>query len=228
MSAECKTRLSASEKERLEKALIRLVGSTGRSHRAKNLLEVATELEVAKKLLGSRKVVAKRIGLSDEMLREFESVTRLDKSVQNIVKKGLLSSVDVAYRISMLPKGDQLQVARAYVEKKLSGKEVRDVVSLFKRNTNRTIEEVIERVKSSRDITQYLIRFRIAKSVRKEILRGKFATMLGGSNIVSLEVKGKVANLTITEEGRIKLQREAKKRGMTKRKLVRIVTEIRE
>lgn len=228
MSAKCKTRLSASEKERLEKALIRLVGSTGRSHRAKNLLEVATELEVAKKLLGSRKVIAKRIGLSDEMLREFESVTRLDKSVQNIVKKGLLSSVDVAYRISMLPKGDQLQVARAYVEKKLSGKEVRDVVSLFKRNANQTIEEVIERVKSSRDITQYLIRFRIAKSVRKEILRGKFATMLGGSNIVSLEVKGKVANLTITEEGRIKLQREAKKRGMTKRKLVRIVTEIQE
>lgn len=226
MSAESKIRLSASEKERLEKALIRLVGSTGRSHRAKNLLEVATELEVAKKLLGSRKDVAKRIGLSEEMLREFESVTRLNKSVQNIVKKGLLSSVDVAYRISMLPKGDQLQVARAYVEKKLSGKEVRDVVYLFKRNTNRTIEEAIERVKSSRDITQYLIRFRIAKSVRKEILRGKFATMLGGGNIVSLEVKGKVANLTITEEGRIILQREAKKRGMTKRKLVRIVTEV--
>ncbi len=228
MSAECKTRLSASEKERLEKALIRLVGSTRRSHRAKNLLEVATELEVAKKLLGSRKDIAKRIGLSEEMLREFESVTRLDKSVQNIVKKGLLNSVDVAYRISMLPKGDQLQVTRAYVEKKLSGKEVRDVVSLFKRNTNRTIEEAIERVKSSRDITQYLIRFRIAKSSRKEKLRCKFATMLGGSNIVSLEVKGKVANLTITEEGRIKLQREAKKRGMTKRKLVRIVTEIQE
>ncbi len=226
MSAESKIRLSASEKERLEKALIRLVGSTGRSHRAKNLLEVATELEVAKKLLGSRKDVAKRIGLSEEMLREFESVTRLSKSVQNIVKKGLLSSVDVAYRISMLPKGDQLQVARAYVEKKLSGKEVRDVVSLFKRNTNRTIEEAIERVKSSRDIIQYLIRFRIAKSVRKEILRGKFATMLGGGNIVSLEVKGKVANSTITEEGRIILQREAKKRGMTKRKLVQIVTAV--
>lgn len=225
MSADRKARLSASEKERLEKALVRLVGSTRRSHRAKNLLEVATELEVAKKLLGSRKDIAKRIGLSEEMLREFESVDRLDKSVHNMVTKGLLSSVDVAYRISMLPKGDQLQVARAYIEKKLSGKEVRDVVSLFKGNTNQTIEEVIERVKSSRDIIQYIIRFRVAKGVRKKVLRCKFAAILGGRNIVSLEVNGKVANLTITEKGRKILQREAKKRGVTKRKLINLMVE---
>ena len=225
MSADRKARLSASEKERLEKALVRLVGSTRRSHRAKNLLEVATELEVAKKLLGSRKDIAKRIGLSEEMLREFASVNRLDKSVQNMVKKGLLSSVDVAYRISMLPKGDQLQVARAYIEKKLSGKEVRDVVSLFKRNPNRKIEEAIKKVKSSRDIIQYIIRFRVAKGVRKEILRCKFADMLGNRNIVSLKVNGKIANLTITKEGREILQREAKKQGITKRKFINLVIE---
>jgi len=225
MSAVRKARLSASEKERLEKALVRLVGSTRRSHRTKNLLEVATELEVAKKLLGSRKDIAKRIGLSEEMLREFASINRLDKSVQKMVKKGLLSSVDVAYRISMLPKGDQLQVARAYIEKKLSGKEVRNVVSLFKRNPNRKIEEAIKRVKSSRDIIQYIIRFRVAKGVRKEILRCKFVDMLGNRNIVSLKVNGKVANLTITEKGRKILQREAKKRGVTKRKFINLLIE---
>jgi len=220
-----KRKLTSAEQARLETALVRLVGSTWRLHRVKNLLEVANELKVAEELLGGREVVAKEIGLSEEMLREFASVTKLDKSVQHMVKKGLLSSVDVAYRISMLPKGDQLQVARAYIENKLSGKEVRDVVSSFKRNLNQNIEEAIERVKSSRDIIQYIIRFRVAKGVRKKVLRYKFAAMLGGRNIVSLEVNGKVANLTITEKGRKILQREAKKRGVTKRKFVNLMVE---
>lgn len=216
-------KLSSSDEARLEKALIRLVGSTKRNRRAKNLLEVAREISIAEKILGNKKTLAKEIGISVEMLREFASVTRLHKSVQQMVKKGLMSSVDVVYRISMLPKGNQLQVARAYIENKLSGKEVRDVVSLFKRNPNWEIEEAIERVKSYRDIIQYIIRFRIPKDVRKEVLRRKFATILGKGSIISLEIRNNVGNLIIDEEGRKILQREAKKRGITKRKFITLM-----
>jgi len=217
--------LSDKEEARLEKALVRLIGSTRRGRRFKNLIEVSEEIDIAEKLLGSKKAVAKKIGVSTEMLREFTSVRKLHKSVKKMLKDECLTSVDVMYRISMLPKSEQLKVAHAYVRKELSGRDVRDVIALHKRNPKWTVQELIERIKSSRDITQYLIRFRVAKSLRKEILRNKFADILGGRNIVSLEVDGKIANLTITEEGRKILQKEAKKRGITKRKFIYLVIE---
>ena len=225
MSADRKARLSASEKERLETALVRLVGSTRRNHRAKNLLEVATELQVAKKLLGSRKDIAKRIGLSEEMLREFASVNRLDKSVQNMIKKGLLSSVDVAYRISMLPKSEQLQVARGYVKNELSGKEVRDVIALRKRNPGCDLGEIIESVKRDRDIIQYVIKFRLNVKKGIRVLRQRFSQLIGKENIISLETDGRIAKLILSEKGRRILQKEAKKRKMTKRKLIQLIVD---
>jgi len=159
------------------------------------------------------------------MLREFASVNKLSEPVKEIVKDGRLTSVDVTYRISMLPKLEQLPVATEYVKGQISGKEVRDIISLSKRNPEWKIQEVIERVKSSRDIIQYLIRFRVATNMKKETLRSKFAAVLGDKNIVSLEINGKIANLAITEEGRKILQREAKKRSITKRKFINLVIE---
>jgi len=44
-------KLTKSEETRLEKALVRLVGSTRRTRRAKNLLEIAQELAIAEELL---------------------------------------------------------------------------------------------------------------------------------------------------------------------------------
>jgi hypothetical protein len=217
--------LKITDEARLEKALIRLIGSTRRSRRSKNLIEVAKELAVAEKLLGSRKIVSEKIGISEEMLREFASVKKLSKSVKEMIKDGRLTSVDIAYRISMLPKSEQLQVARAYIEDDLSGKDVRDVVALCKRNAERKTQEVIKQVKSSQDIIQYIIRFRLREKVGTAALRRKFAAMLGDRNIVSLEVKGKIVNLTISDEGRKMLQKEAKKRGITKRKFINLVVE---
>lgn len=219
-------KLSSIEEARLEKALVCLVGSTRRNRRAKNLLYVAKELKIAEKLLGSRRAVAKQIRLSEEMLREFASVMKLDKSVMQMVKDRLLTSVDVAYRISMLNKSDQLKVAQAYVKKDLSGKDVKEVVALWKKNTKCTVEEVVRRIKSSRDIVQYVIRFRRREKEGLAVLRRKFAAILGKDNIVSLEIKGKIVNLTISEKGRQILQQEAKKHGLTKRKLIERVIEM--
>lgn len=219
-------KLSSIEEARLEKALVCLVGSTRRNRRAKNLLYVAKELKIAEKLLGSRRAVAKQIRLSEEMLREFASVMKLDKSVMQMVKDKLLTSVDVAYRVSMLNKSDQLKVAQAYVKKDLSGKDVKEVVALWKKNTKCTVEEVVRRIKSSRDIVQYVIRFRRREKEELAVLRRKFAAILGKDNVVSLEIKGKIVNLTISEKGRQILQQEAKKHGLSKRKLIERVIEM--
>jgi hypothetical protein len=222
-----KARLNPAEEAQLEKALVRLIGSTGRSHRAKNLLEVAKEIAVAKKLLGSRKAVAKRIGLSDEMLREFASVKDLHKSVKMMLKNGHLTSVDVAYRVSMLPKADQPRVAKAYIEGHLSGKDIRDIVTLWRKNPRSDVQDIIDRVKGSRDIVRYVVRFRLHKKTKMSDLHQRFADMLGEHNIVSLENNGRIVTLIISEEGRKMLEREAKKHRVTKRKLIQLISDAR-
>jgi hypothetical protein len=79
---------------------------------------------------------------------------------------------------------------------------------------------VIDRIKESKDIIRYVIKFRIDKKKGIRFLRRRLSHLLGEKNIVSLKVDGKIADLVISEEGRRTLQEEAKKRGLTKRELV--------
>jgi hypothetical protein len=217
--------LSRDEEKRLEKALARLIGSTRRQHRAKNLLEVAEEIKVAEKLLGSRKAVARRIGLSDEMLKEFESVNELEKPVKRMVKDGLITSVDTAYRISLLPKSDQPVVARACVESGLSGKEVREVVVLRRIDGKQPIHSIIDSVKGSRIKVQYVIRFAVSSDGVKNNLRRRFELLLGKKNIVSFEIKNNIGIVIVTEEGKSRLESEARRRNITKKKIVQLMLE---
>lgn len=216
-------KLSSSDEARLEKALIRLVGSTRRIRRAKNLLEISKEVSVAEKLLGSRKIVAQTIGISEEMLREFASINKLCKSVKRMIEDGRLTSIDVGYRLSFLPKTGQLKVAKAYVDNELSTKDVRDVVSWYRKNPKSEIQDAIDRIKESKDIVQYVIKFRIAKKQRIRVLRRRLSKLLGEENLVSFKVSGQIANLVVNEKGRRTLQEEAKKRRITKRKLIKLV-----
>jgi hypothetical protein len=220
-----KKKLNSNEEVRLEKALIRLIGSTRRSRRSKNLIEVAKELAVAEKLLGSKKIIAEKIGISEEMLREFESVKKLSNSVKEVIINGRLTSVDVAYRLSMLPAVDQLKVAKAYIEGGLNTKDIRDIVTIFKRNPKSDIDTLIDRIKSSKDIIQYVIKFRILNKQEIRLLKEKFSKILGDENIISFEVNGKIAKLVINEKGQKILQEEANKYGITKRKLIKCIVD---
>ena len=222
---EKKKRIDASEKARLEKAFIRLIGSTKRNRRAKNLLEVAKEISIAEKILGNKKTLAKEIGISVEMLREFTSVNKLSEPVKQMIKDGKLSSVDVAYRLSLLSEVNQLEVVQAYIKNELSGKEVRDIVTLSKRYPKLRIKGIIKKVKETRDIIQYIIRFRTPKKQPEWILRKKFLDLVGKENIISFEVKGQIGILNVSEEGKRILQKEAKKYRITKRKLIELVLE---
>jgi len=215
-------RKGATEAERLEKALAVLIGSTRRNLRRKNLLEVADQLEIACEILGSRRTVAKRLDVSEEMLREFASVERLSSHVKELVRQGRLTSVDTAYRFSMLPDREQDLTAEAYISGDLSGQDVRDVVSFRRRNPEMTIEEAIERVKASRDVVHYVIRFPVSENTagRDASLR-RFSEVVGNKNVVGFEVSKGIATLTVTEEGEKRLRMTAKERGISKRELVR-------
>jgi hypothetical protein len=224
--SDCEKRLSRNEEKRLEKALARLIGSTRRPHRAKNLLEVAKEIKVAEKLLGSRKAVARRIGLSDEMLKEFESVNELEEPVKRMVKDGLITSVDTAYRISLLPKSDQLAVARAYIEHEISGKDVKEeIIALRRKNSKQPIQKIINSLKGSRPRVQYVIRFPVYSESEQNSLQRKFESLINKKNLVSFEVRSKIGTITVTEEGKIRLESEARRRKITKKKIVQLMLE---
>jgi len=219
-----KTR-NGGDQARLDRALARLIANTRRVRRVKNLLDIASEQSVAENLLGGRGALAKRIGISEEMLREFASVNDLDDSVKDLIGRGLLTSIDAAYRISLLPKQDQLLVARTCVGGELSGKDLRDVVSLRRINKEVPISELVNRVKSARRVIEYAVRLRCSVGAELDRLRSRFQKLVGEEHIRSVSVEGNVVTLVIDEEGKKRIQTEASKRGITKRELIRSIEE---
>lgn len=209
---------------RLEKALACLVAATRRTDRGPNLLEVASELGVAREKLGSLKAIAQLIGVSSEMLREFNSVKKLCPSVKDMVRDGSLASVDAAYRLSMLPDSEQKAVAQEFVKGKIKSNELRDVVSYRRRNPEISIGVAIQRVKEARDKVEYVIKFYEPEDTsRKSILLASIGNVVGQDNITSINIHKGMITLILSKDGEQQLREEAKKRQVSKRKLIESV-----
>jgi len=82
------------------------------------------------KLYGSRKAAATKVGLSAEMVREFLKILRLPPKVKRLVRTRKIDRLDVAYKISMLPNGEE-QIKAATQSDDLSTDDVRDVRRLM-------------------------------------------------------------------------------------------------
>ncbi len=206
---------------RLERALAYLLAGTRRVRRGPDLLKIARELGVARRGLGSLKAVANVVGISAEMLREFASVEGLSPVVKRMIAEGRVSSVDAAYRLSMLPEADQVAVAEQYLSGKLGPRDVRDLVSFLKRNPRRSVQRAIRRIKRTRDVKRYVIKFPVCRDAADlPGLRARFAKVIGKRNVVSVEADGTVGSVTVNEEGRRRLQARAKELRTTKRKVV--------
>jgi hypothetical protein len=211
-----------SQDEILENSIARLIASTRRTSRNVNLLEVAKEIRTAERILGSRKRLSQSIGLSEEMIREFTCVEKLAPAVKEMVRKGLLKGVDIAYRLSMLKASDQEPVAREFVEGKITGKDIKDIVSFRKRHPESPIQVAIKRVKSSRTIIQYVVEFPIDKNMPTfTVLVSRFRKLLGEKRIVSLKRRNDTGILIIDEDGQKRLIEKARKSGLTRRQVVK-------
>src|SRR5437879_216082 len=96
--------------EKLPEALAVLISCTRTNRRPKPLTEIAHWLEIAVAILGSTRAVGERIGLSPQMLRQFEAVSKLVPPVQQMFEARKLDSVDAAAHLAMLEPDDQLGV----------------------------------------------------------------------------------------------------------------------
>ena len=68
-----------------ESALAILFANTRRKKRKEDLITIARAFEYLVNLYGSKEAVAKRVGLSTEMIREFLTVLKLPREIQKLV-----------------------------------------------------------------------------------------------------------------------------------------------
>ncbi len=102
-----------------------------------------------------------------------------------MIADGAINGVDVADRLSRLPVADQLPVANAVIQGKLTSNDVQLYVSLRKALPKEKIGKVIERVKHSRSIKQYVIEFLIPSHKTEDDIRECFVKALSKGSIVS-------------------------------------------
>jgi len=220
MISKAKRLVDDSQRAVPDNAIAALIANTKRARRKLSILQVAEWIEVAQDHLGSIEAVSQRIGISAEMLREFMSVGKLCPSVKKLVANREVDSLDVVYRLSMLRPSEQVAVAREVVAGAVTSNDVRFVASLRKRAPELDIQEVLDRVKKSRNVKQYITQFVIPSGTKLADLRERFAQLLGDENIVGLEAGCGTGTLVLSAEGMGRLREAARSKGRTKRVLV--------
>lgn len=206
----------------VEDALAGLIASTKRIHRKLNLVQIAKKVEIARKGLGNLKNVSDAIGLSTEMLRQFSRVIKIAPEARRFVTEGAIQSVDIADRISRLPPADQFLVAQAVARGELNSDDVRAVISFRKDQPKLPISKVISRVTDSRNIREYVVQFQVpAGEEELKDIEDRFPKLLGQDGVRSVNVEKGLGTLILNKDGRNRFELIAKRKGLTKRALVK-------
>jgi hypothetical protein len=202
-------------------ALGKVIANTKRVRRKLSLVELAQWIETARRGLGGLRAVAERVGLSEEMLRQFATVNSLSPKVKKLVAERKIDRVDVAHRLSKLDPAEQYQVARLVAAGELDSDDVRAVITLRRSAPKIDIRDVVERVRSSRNIKEHVAYLAVPLGHGNiDALRARVAAVTGDENIRSFNVQGALGTLVLSSDGRNRLAREARARGLTKRKLI--------
>ncbi len=209
------------DEDELEMALAALIRNTRTTRRHLSLPEMARWLDVATEGCGSVSDVAERIGISSKMLRQFLTVKELAPAVQDLFDERRLDSVDMAVHLRMLPPEEQVFVGKEAAAGDLSTADVRAIREFRKEHVHAAIEDVVEKVKSTRNIKQYVIEFvvRGAKIAEQKLL-SRFSTAFGDDNIVSMALTGSIGKLVVNQRGRSLLQGLARDSGSTQAEIV--------
>lgn len=214
--------LGRTDQARLDDALAGLIASTRRGKRKLTLVEVAEKMHVAIALLGSLRAVADRIGLSEEMVRQFTRVEKLSPSVKQLAASGRLTSVDLADRLSRFPPEDQLQIARAVLSGDLTPADVRALLGVRKSSPRAQIRDLMDRIKSTRNIREYVAEFLMPRPApTSACLMKRLSKVVGGEHLRRLEIGEVIGRAVLDTRGKLALEDAAKRARLTKRELLR-------
>lgn len=132
-----------------------LFSNTRRVKRSADLLTIAQACDYLLRLYGSRGAVAKKVGLSQEMIREFLKILILEPEVQHLIKTRKIDRLDVAYKLSKITDpGLQIEAARKTMS--LPSKSIRDIERLIT-NTKMSVDESTKKVEASRLKNMHLL-----------------------------------------------------------------------
>jgi hypothetical protein len=112
-------------------ALAILFANIRRKKRNADLITIAKACKYLVKLYGSRQAVAKKVGLSTEMIREFLITLKLPKEIQKLVSARRIDNIDTVREISAI-KVPSKQITAAKVFVNSLSKDARDVKRLIK------------------------------------------------------------------------------------------------
>ena len=216
--------LSSKDQARLDDALAALIASTRRGKRKLSLVEVAGKLRVAVAFLGSLRAVAEKLGLSEEMVRQFTRVEKLSPSVKQLAATGRLNSVDLADRLSRFPAEDQLVIARCVLSGDLTPSDVRALLGVRKSSPGTAIADLIDRIKKTRNIREYVAEFLMPhRAPSRAWLQSRLLEVVGSKHLLRLELDGQSGRAVIDAQGKRALEDAARRARITKRELVRRV-----
>jgi hypothetical protein len=221
MTPEMSRPLTRREQSQLDDALAALLASTKRTKRTLNLIEVSEKLGTAIRLLGSLRAVANALGLSDETVRQFGRVEKLSPHVRKLLKSGQITSMDLADRLSRLPSADQYPIAAGVISGALDARDVRAILPLRKAIPEAPIQQLIRRIRGSRNIKEYVAEFLTPHPIpRSTTLLRRLSPVIARREVRGLEIGDVVGRLFLTANGKKALEEAAREERVTKRELL--------
>lgn len=217
------------------KAFAIIITNLGKKKRSENLLKIAEICARLKERYNSWTKLAKMIKISDdrahisaEMLREFGMILTLPDDIKEMIRENLITSVDVAYRISLLEnEDDQRILAKVTVDKKLSASDVRAIVEYKTKNPNVNMDQAINRVLESKGkvVTHHIVIMELtgktvgtlkekAEKLKQPVDKFAFEILKKVWNkdwLLSFGMRNNDIILKLSDEGFRALQQEAKK-----------------
>ena len=203
--------------------------------RAVSILKVAKALEDLHDFHGSHDAVSKIVKLSPEMIRQFVKLLSLTDKVKKLIKKGLINSVDIGYRISKLREKDQIVLAENVVGKRLSSEDVRNIVKYKIDHSSISITKAIENVVDSK-VRKIFVAYlgidkntndRMDQEYRKKdksvLIKSLFEKLVGKKNIVFFGLNGRVVLIKVSQEGLMRMKSKAKRSKNSLPKLANVL-----
>jgi len=208
------------------------LAGTRRKNRAMDLVTLAGSLVALKGEYGSIQAVARAVGISSEMVREFLHISDLSGPVKKAVRQRKIDSVDVAYRLSRLPRPVQDALAREIVARHMTSDDVRWIDRYLRDHPGVSVRDAVDRVLRSKDRIEYVAYLRLSPRIKKNLRRARMSDTAGlrvaqaaleraiaKADLLSLERLDDILKVRVTAAGLRSLRVEARRMGVPLREV---------
>jgi len=132
-----------------EETALAILFTNLKGRKKKDYLSTAKACRFLRKLYGSCAKVAEKVGVSSEIIREFDSLNDLPDEVKQMVSTGIIK-LDTGYRISTKIRGKNRQIDIAKAVADVGAFDARAIIEYAQKNPEMSAEEVKSRVLGSK------------------------------------------------------------------------------